>query len=87
LKTSTGTTIKTISLNDTDRAVILLAVWVWRDILVTMMANHKMKDHKVISTLTDIRESVQEPYYNELLDVRGLRPLDEFSTSRRKRLI
>jgi hypothetical protein len=72
MRSLTGSIIKTISINDTDRDFILLAMWVWRDILVTMMAEGNMTDNQVISLLKDIRATVGESLYSDLLDLATL---------------
>ena len=68
LKTSSGRTIRNFTLKDIRRDVLLLTLWIWRDLLVTKLARTDTTESTVLSLLKDILATVRERFYHELLE-------------------
>ena len=64
--------ITAFALTDTCRDIILMAMWIWRDILVTMLAAEIITKSKVRYILRDIRMTIGDTLYGELLDLSAI---------------
>ncbi len=55
-------------MQDTYRDIIMIAMWVWRDILVRMLAEEHITKNGMKAVLLDIRKTLGDTLYGDLLD-------------------
>ena len=64
-------------MQDTCRDIIMIAMWVWRDILVKMLAEEHITKNGMKAVLLDIRRTLGDTLYGDLLDSTPLPTVNE----------
>jgi hypothetical protein len=57
-----------------------MAMWVWRDILVTMLAEENITKSQIKLVLKDIRLTIGDTLYGDLLDLTAIPRINESMT-------
>lgn len=77
LKTTKGETVRAFTITDGTRDIIVLTMWVWRDLILVLMANDVVDEDRTLLILRDIRNTVGDEFYIDFLDIKQLPEPDE----------